>query len=182
MMILVRLLLGLVFGWFAFRHGVHRRVFSIIPRRSHMPRLAFFRNDMGFGGNNGFTDFKDILGWTCTGPNASRPGRAHCGALAGSYWPPCERRIAGRTRDACDTGLRKSRTRFLGYSVDLQLWTLCFSAIVAGIPARPLCAADRYHQPKRVWPINSIEIVHLGCRRRAGHALRRGARLQAQCW
>src|SRR5579872_2082352 len=56
--------LALVFGWLAFRSRVTGVYFSIITQAlTYALMLAFFRNDMGFGGNNGFTDFKDILGF-----------------------------------------------------------------------------------------------------------------------
>src|ERR1044071_4802355 len=64
MMIAVPALLALVFGWFAFRSRVTGVYLSIITQAlTYALMLAFFRNDMGFGGNNGFTDFKDILGF-----------------------------------------------------------------------------------------------------------------------
>src|SRR5207244_13107229 len=64
MMLLVPALLALMFGWFAFRSRVTGVYFSIITQAlSYALMLAFFRNDMGFGGNNGFTDFKDVLGF-----------------------------------------------------------------------------------------------------------------------
>src|SRR5580765_7454726 len=62
MMALVPASLALVFGWFAFRSRVTGVYFSIITQAlTYALMLAFFRNDMGFGGNNGFTDFKDVL-------------------------------------------------------------------------------------------------------------------------
>src|ERR1700686_362067 len=64
MMVLVPALLALVFGWLAFRSRVTGVYFSIITQAlTYALMLAFFRNDMGFGGNNGFTDFKDLLGF-----------------------------------------------------------------------------------------------------------------------
>ena len=58
-------LLAFVFGWFAFRSRVTGVYLSIITQAmTYALLLAFFRNDMGFGGNNGLTDFKDILGYT----------------------------------------------------------------------------------------------------------------------
>src|SRR6202007_293874 len=64
MMLLVPALLALAFGWFAFRSRVTGVYLSIITQAlTYALMLAFFRNDMGFGGNNGFTDFKDILGY-----------------------------------------------------------------------------------------------------------------------
>ncbi|TIT71443.1 MAG: urea ABC transporter permease subunit UrtC, partial [Mesorhizobium sp.] len=57
-------LLAFVFGWFAFRSRVTGVYLSIITQAmTYALLLAFFRNDMGFGGNNGLTDFKDILGF-----------------------------------------------------------------------------------------------------------------------
>ncbi len=57
-------LLALVFGWLAFRSRVTGVYLSIITQAmTYALMLAFFRNDMGFGGNNGMTDYKDILGW-----------------------------------------------------------------------------------------------------------------------
>ncbi|MBV9687439.1 MAG: urea ABC transporter permease subunit UrtC, partial [Alphaproteobacteria bacterium] len=64
MVVLVPGLLALVFGWLAFRSRVTGVYLSIITQAmTYALLLAFFRNDMGFGGNNGLTDFKDILGF-----------------------------------------------------------------------------------------------------------------------
>src|SRR5690606_34004801 len=87
MVLLVPGLLALVFGWLAFRSRVTGVYLSIITQAMTFAlMLAFFRNDMGFGGNNGFTDFKDLLGFSL-----QRPGTrivllvATILALAGSY-------------------------------------------------------------------------------------------------
>jgi len=65
---------ALVFGWLAFRSRVTGVYLSIITQAlSYALMLAFFRNDMGFGGNNASTDFKDLLGFDCT-----RTARASC--------------------------------------------------------------------------------------------------------
>jgi urea transport system permease protein len=65
MVLLVPGALAFVFGWFAFRSRVTGVYFSIITQAmTYALLLAFFRNDMGFGGNNGLTDFKDILGYS----------------------------------------------------------------------------------------------------------------------
>src|SRR3954453_17467266 len=64
MVIVVPGLLAMVFGWFAFRSRVTGVYLSIITQAmTYALMLAFFRNDMGLGGNNGLTDFKDILGF-----------------------------------------------------------------------------------------------------------------------
>jgi urea transport system permease protein len=73
MIVLVPGLLAFVFGWFAFRSRVTGVYLSIITQAmTYALLLAFFRNDMGFGGNNGLTDFKDILGFNI---QAARPAR-----------------------------------------------------------------------------------------------------------
>ena len=64
MVVLVPGVLALVFGWLAFRSRVTGVYLSIITQAlTYALLLAFFRNDMGFGGNNGMTDFKDMLGF-----------------------------------------------------------------------------------------------------------------------
>src|SRR3984893_8671811 len=74
MVVLVPGLLAFVFGWFAFRSRVTGVYLSIITQAlTYALMLAFFRNDMGFGGNNGFTDFKDVLGFDVHAP-ATRVG------------------------------------------------------------------------------------------------------------
>src|SRR6202142_371451 len=136
MMILVPALLALVFGWFAFRSRVTGVYFSIITQAlTYALMLAFFRNNMGFGGNNGFTDFKDILGF------ALHSDKTHvvllvitCIMVAISYLvcrmivSPRAGRVIRAIRDA------ESRTRFLGYRVEsYKLWLFVFSAVLAGI-------------------------------------------------
>src|SRR3979490_935389 len=119
MMVLAPGLLALVFGWFAFRSRVTGVYFSIITQAlTYALMLAFFRNNMGFGGNNGFTDFKDILGFDLHSDRTRVVLLvATVIALAGSYLA-CRAIVesrAGRVvlaiRDA------ESRTRFLGYPV-----------------------------------------------------------------
>src|SRR5260370_11404741 len=74
MVVVVPGVLALVFGWFAFRSRVTGVYLSIITQAmTYALWLAFFRNDMGFGGNNGLTDFKDILGFDLHQP-ATRLG------------------------------------------------------------------------------------------------------------
>ena len=75
--VLVPGLLALVFGFLAFRSRVSGVYLSIITQAlTYALMLAFFRNDMGFGGNNGFTDFKDILGFSLQAP--ARAWRCSC--------------------------------------------------------------------------------------------------------
>ena len=162
MVIVVPGLLALVFGWFAFRSRVTGVYLSIITQAlTYALMLAFFRNDMGFGGNNGFTDFKDILGFDL------HSDRTHVALLmitsiflAAAYLA-CRKIVesrAGRVvlaiRDA------ESRTRFLGYPVDsFKLWLFVFSGVLAGIAGALYVPQIGIINPSEFAPINSIEAV-----------------------
>ena len=162
MVVLVPALLALAFGWFAFRSRVTGVYFSIITQAlTYALMLAFFRNNMGFGGNNGFTDFKDILGFDL------HSDRTHvvllvvtAFALAASY-AACRAIVesrAGRViraiRDA------ESRTRFLGYRVEsFKLWLFVFSAVIAGLAGALYVPQIGIINPSEFAPINSIEAV-----------------------
>ncbi len=162
MAVIVPGLLAFVFGWFAFRSRVTGVYLSIITQAlTYALMLAFFRNDMGFGGNNGFTDFKDILGFDL------HSDRVHLVlleitvlALAGSYLA-CRKIVSSRAgrvlhaiRDA------ESRTRFLGYRVEsYKLWVFVFSAVLAGIAGALYVPQIGIINPSEMAPINSIEAV-----------------------
>lgn len=82
MVLLVPGALAFVFGWFAFRSRVTGVYLSIITQAmTYALMLAFFRNEMGFGGNNGLTDFKDVLGFDLQS-DATRAGLFVLSALA----------------------------------------------------------------------------------------------------
>jgi urea transport system permease protein len=162
MVVLVPGLLAFVFGWFAFRSRVTGVYLSIVSQAMTFALLlAFFRNDMGFGGNNGLTDFKDILGFDIQS-DATRVGLflASALALAGGYLL-CRAIVTSRfgkilvaVRDA------ESRTRFLGYRVErykLFVWTL--SACLAGIAGALYVPQVGIINPSEFAPANSIETV-----------------------
>ncbi len=162
MIVVVPALLALVFGWLAFRSRVTGVYFSIITQAlTYALMLAFFRNNMGFGGNNGFTDFKDILGFDL------HSDRTHvvlllvtAAALAASYMA-CLAIVesrAGRViraiRDA------ETRTRFLGYPVEsYKLWLFVFSGVIAGVAGALYVPQIGIINPSEFAPINSIEAV-----------------------
>jgi urea transport system permease protein len=162
MMGLAPALLALVFGWLAFRSRVTGVYLSIMTQAlSYALLLAFFRNDMGFGGNNGFTDFKDILGFDLH-EDSTRVALLVITtvALAASYIA-CRLIVSSRAgrvvlaiRDA------ESRTRFLGYRVETyKLWVFVFSAIVAGAAGALYVPQVGIINPSEFAPINSIEVV-----------------------
>jgi urea transport system permease protein len=162
MMIVVPALLALVFGWLAFRSRVTGVYLSIITQAlTYALMLAFFRNDMGFGGNNGFTDFKDILGFDLHS-DLTRVVLLVITVLAlAATYLVCRAIVesrAGRVvlaiRDA------ESRTRFLGYPVEsFKLWLFVFSAIIAGIAGALYVPQIGIINPSEFAPINSIEVV-----------------------
>ncbi len=162
MVVLVPGLLALAFGWLAFRSRVTGVYLSIITQAlSYALMLAFFRNDMGFGGNNGFTDFKDILGFPLGAPS-TRVSLfvATLAALAASYalTRALLRSKAGRVIRAIRDG--ESRTRFLGYSVEsYKLWLFVVSAVIAGVAGALYVPQVGIIKPGEFAPINSIEVV-----------------------
>jgi urea transport system permease protein len=162
MMFIVPALLATVFGWFAFRSRVTGVYFSIITQAlSYALMLAFFRNDMGFGGNNGFTDFKEILGFDLHS-DRTRVVLLVISviALAASYLA-CRAIVesrAGRVMRAIRDA--ESRTRFLGYPVEsFKLWVFVFSAVIAGVAGALYVPQVGIINPGEFAPINSIEVV-----------------------
>ena len=162
MVALVPGLLAFVFGWLAFRSRVTGVYLSIITQAlSYALMLAFFRNDMGFGGNNGFTDFKDLLGFDLQ-QDATRVWlvAVTAVALAASY-ALCRfivRSRAGRVMRAIRDA--ESRTRFLGYSVEAyKLWIFVVSAVIAGVAGALYVPQVGIINPGEFAPINSIEVV-----------------------
>ena len=154
--------LAFVFGWFTFRSRVTGVYLSIISQAMTFAlMLAFFRNDMGFGGNNGLTDFKDILGFNLQADGtraalfaatvlALMVGYALCTAIVSSRLG----RVLIAIRDAED------RTRFLGYRVEhYKLFVFVVSGVLAGIAGALYVPQVGIINPSEFAPAGSIEIV-----------------------
>ena len=162
MVLLAPGLLALVFGFFAFRSRVTGVYLSIITQAMTFAlMLAFFRNDMGFGGNNGLTDFKDLLGFNLQS-DATRAGLfvASALALAAGYLLSLFivksklGRVLVAIRDA------ESRARFLGYRVEYyKLFVFTVSAMMAGVAGALYVPQVGIINPSEFSPANSIEIV-----------------------
>ncbi len=162
MILLVPGLLAFVFGWFAFRSRVTGVYLSIITQAmTYALLLGFFRNDFGFGGNNGLTDFKDILGFnvqTETTRNALLV--ITCLALAAAFLI-CRALVTSKfgkvlvaIRDA------EARTRFLGYRVEAyKLFVFTLSACMAGVAGALYVPQVGIINPGEFAPGNSIEAV-----------------------
>jgi urea transport system permease protein len=162
MVVLVPGFLAFVFGWLAFRSRVTGVYLSIITQAlTYALMLAFFRNDMGFGGNNGFTDFKDIAGFDLQRDTTRAVLFISSAAtLAASYWI-CRSitdsragRVIHAIRDA------ENRARFLGYRVEYyKLWVFVVSAAMAGVAGALYVPQVGIINPGEFAPINSIEAV-----------------------
>jgi urea transport system permease protein len=162
MAMLAPLILATVFGWLAFRSRVTGVYLSIITQAlTYALLLAFFRNDMGFGGNNGLTDFKELLGAPLSADST------RCGLLVATAvllsalylmtrWLTRSRfgKVLIAVRDT------ESRTRFLGYRPEhykLVVWSL--SAVMAAIGGALYVPQVGIINPGEFAPQNSIEAV-----------------------
>ncbi|MEM9757613.1 MAG: urea ABC transporter permease subunit UrtC [Pseudomonadota bacterium] len=162
MALLVPAALALVFGWLAFRSRVSGVYFSIMSQAlTYALMLAFFRNEFGFGGNNGLTDFKDILGFDLQSAGVrAMLFSVTALSLLGAYL--ISRRILSTRFGTVVRALRdgEERTRFLGYSVaSYKLTVFVISALLAGLAGALYVPQVGIINPGEFQPINSIEIA-----------------------
>ncbi len=155
-------LLAFVFGWFAFRSRVTGVYLSIITQAlTYALMLAFFRNEMGFGGNNGLTDFKDILGFSLQ-DDGTRIGLFIASALFLALgYIACRAIVKSRLgRVAVAVRDSEARVRFVGYRVErVKLAVFTFSAVLAGIAGALYVPQVGIINPGEFSPLNSIEVV-----------------------
>ncbi|HEX9464617.1 MAG TPA: urea ABC transporter permease subunit UrtC [Alphaproteobacteria bacterium] len=160
--LLVPGLLAFVFGWFAFRSRVTGVYLSIITQAlTFALMLAFFRNDMGFGGNNGLTDYKDILGFEIQAPSTRRGLYIASVVALGLSFLLCRFVIASRLGRVL-LALRdtESRVRFLGYSVtNAKLFAFTMAAVLAGLAGALYVPQVGIINPSEFSPANSIEVA-----------------------
>jgi urea transport system permease protein len=162
MVVLVPGALAFVFGWFAFRSRVTGVYFSIITQAlTFALMLGFFRNNFGFGGNNGLTDFKDILGFNVQAETTRNAlFSISCVALIVAFLV-CRAIVTSKfgkvliaIRDA------EARTRFLGYRVEsYKLFVFTLSACIAGVAGALYVPQVGIINPSEFAPGNSIEAV-----------------------
>jgi urea transport system permease protein len=162
LVVLVPGILAFVFGFFAFRSRIKGVYFSIITQAlTFAAMLLFFRNNTGFGGNNGFTDFKRILGFTITTPQTKAVlYLVTLAALFGALM--LARSITQSKLGRVLTGVRdaESRLMFVGYDplwFKLFVWTL--SAVLCGIAGALYVPQVGIINPSEMSPANSIEMV-----------------------
>lgn len=162
MILLVPGLLAFLFGWFAFGSRVTGVYLSIVTQAvTYALMLAFFRNDMGFGGNNGLTDFKDILGCNIQS-DATRVALFAASALALALgYLACRYIVTSKLGRLC-VAVRdaEDRTRFIGYKVErIKLAVFTFSAVLAAVAGALYVPQVGIINPSEFSPLNSIEIV-----------------------
>jgi urea transport system permease protein len=162
MVLLVPGALALVVGWLAFRSRITGVYLSILTQAmTYALMLAFFRNDMGFGGNNGFTDFKELLGMPLNTPFArAMLFYASLLVLAGSFL--LASRLTASKYGRVLTAIRdaESRVRFLGYDVaQHKLFIFVLSAMLAGLAGALYVPQVGIINPGEFSPGNSIEAV-----------------------
>jgi urea transport system permease protein len=162
LVVLVPGVLAFVFGYFAFRSRIKGVYFSIITQALTFAfMLLFFRNDTGFGGNNGFTDFKRILGFPIATPETRMALFVITGAfLLGAFL--LGRAIVASRLGRVLTAIRdaESRVMFCGYNplhYKLFVWTL--SAVLCGIAGALYVPQVGIINPGEMSPANSIEIA-----------------------
>jgi urea transport system permease protein len=160
--ILVPGLLAYVFGYFAFRSRIKGVYFSIITQAlTFACMLLFFRNETGFGGNNGFTDFKRILGFSLAEPGTKTALFMSTGLLLVLALLLCRYlvtskfgRVLAAIRDA------EGRAMFSGYSTrDYKLFVWTLSAVLCGIAGALYVPQVGIINPSEMSPANSIEIA-----------------------
>jgi urea transport system permease protein len=162
MIFLVPGLLAFLFGWLTFRSRVTGVYLSIITQAmTYALLLAFFRNDMGFGGNNGLTDFKDILGFNIQA-QGTRVGLYITTVATLALMFVIARILVTSTYGKVLVAIRdaESRVRFLGYRVEhYKLLAFTLSACMAGIAGALYVPQVGIINPSEFSPANSIEAV-----------------------
>ena len=155
-------LLAYIFGTLAFRSRVSGVYLSIMTQAmTYALLLSFFRNEMGFGGNNGLTDFKEIFGFSLQSPNtklalfvATSVMLAIGYAISHFIVNSKMGRVVTAIRDA------ENRVRFVGYKPQhYKVWIFVVSAMLAGVAGALYVPQVGIINPGEFSPLNSIEIV-----------------------
>lgn len=162
MVVLAPGLLAFVFGWLAFRSRVTGVYLSIMTQAlTYALMLAFFMNELGFGGNNGLTDFKDLLGFDLQADHTRLALFVLSALMLALAYIAC-RAIVNSKLGMVLVAIRdaETRARFIGYRVErFKLWVFVFSAMLAGIAGALYVPQVGIINPGEFAPLNSIEAV-----------------------
>jgi urea transport system permease protein len=162
MVALVPGVLAFIFGYFAFKSRVAGVYLSIMTQALvYALMLAFFRNELGFGGNNGLTDFKDILGFSLQ-ENSTKIALFVASSVFLFLGYILSRAIVNSRLGKVAVAIRDSeeRVRFIGYKTEnVKLFIFTISAILAGIAGALYVPQVGIINPSEFSPLNSIEMV-----------------------
>ena len=162
MALLVPGAVAFVFGFFAFRSRIGGVYFSIVTQAvTYAAMLLFFRNATGFGGNNGLTDFKRILGYSLRDPSTRAALCAASGIGLGVAYAICRAVVGSRAgrvllaiRDA------EAKVRFSGYNpVAYKLFAWTLSAMLCGLAGALYVPQVGIVNPSEMQPSSSVEIA-----------------------
>lgn len=162
MVVLVPGLLAAVFGYLAFRSRIKGVFFSILTQAlTYSAALMFFQNNMTMGGNNGFTDFRSVLGMDLRSPEGKRilyicTALLLCGVFAGCKWLTKTKfgLIQRAIRDS------EGRVLFSGYAAaNFKLFVFVMSAIIASLGGALFVPQAGIINPSEMWMDKSLEAV-----------------------
>jgi len=155
-------LLAYIFGSLAFRSRVSGVYLSIMTQAmTYALLLSFFRNEMGFGGNNGLTDFKEIFGFSLQSPE-TKLALFVATAIALAIGYAISHFIVNSKMGRVVTAIRdaEDRVRFVGYKPEhYKVWIFVVSAMLAGVAGALYVPQVGIINPGEFSPLNSIEIV-----------------------
>jgi urea ABC transporter permease protein UrtC len=162
MVIVLPAVLALVFGFLAFRSRIKGVYFSILTQAlTYGAALMFFRNDMTMGGNNGFTDFKRVLGHDMRDPATQRGLYIGTAVLLVAVYALC--RWLTRTKfGLVQRAIRDSETRvlFSGYAAaNYKLFIFVVCAVIASLGGAFYVTQVGIINPSEMWPDKSLEAV-----------------------
>jgi urea transport system permease protein len=155
-------LLALVFGWLTFRSRIKGVYLSIVTQAlTYAAMLLFFQNATGFGGNNGLTDFKRLLGWPLAAPQTKVFLYVVTAAVLVGTYLLCRFIVTSKLGRVL-TALRDAelKTRFCGYeSINYKLFVWTLSAVLCAVAGALYVPQVGIINPSEMQPSNSIEIA-----------------------
>ena len=162
MVVIVPAVVGYIFGWLAFRSRIKGVYFSILSQAlTYAACLMFFRNDFTFGGNNGLTDFKTILGYDVNAAATKRALYICSGLLLLLTYLFC-RWLTSTKFGLIQRAIRDSENRvlFSGYATaDFKLFVFVIAAIIAGLGGALFVPQVGIINPSEMSPDKSLEAV-----------------------
>ncbi len=162
MVVTVPAFVGYIFGWLAFRSRIKGVYFSILSQAlTYAACLMFFRNDFTFGGNNGLTDFKTILGYDVNAASTKRTLYICSGVLLLITYLFC-RWLTSTKFGLIQRAIRDSENRvlFSGYATaHFKLFVFVIAAVISGVGGALFVPQVGIINPSEMAPDKSLEAV-----------------------